>query len=61
MRVASYTQITQNNKFAVSFQYLKENVNDEVDFFPAVEHQRFVQPDTVILDACGQACPYYSK
>ena len=29
-------QITQNNKSAISFQYLKENVNDEVDFLPAV-------------------------
>ena len=26
-------QITQNNKFAISLQYLKENVKDEVDFF----------------------------
>ena len=28
-------QITQNNKFAISLQYLKKNVKDEVDFLLA--------------------------
>ena len=31
--VARDAQSTQNNKFAISLQYLKENVKDEVDFF----------------------------
>ena len=30
--VAKHAQSTQNNKFAISLQYLKENVKDEVDF-----------------------------
>ena len=30
--VARHAQITQNNKFAISLQYLKE-LSDEVDFF----------------------------
>ena len=29
--VARHAQITQNNKFAISLQYLKENVKDKVD------------------------------
>ena len=31
--IAKHAQSTQNNKFAISLQYLKENVKDEVDFF----------------------------
>ena len=44
---------TQNNKFAISLQYIKERVMDEVDFFPA--------DNTSILGVCDQACPNYSK
>ena len=56
--VARYAQSTQSNKFAIFFQYLKENVKDKVDFLPAVKHQRFLQIDIIILGACGHACPY---
>ena len=59
--VVWYAQSTQNNKFAISFQYLMENVKDEVDFLSAVKHQRFLQIDTIILSACGQAGSYYPK
>ena len=38
MCIARHAQGTQNNKFAISLQYLKENVKDEVDFFPADKH-----------------------
>ena len=31
--ITSHDQSIQNNKFAISLQYLKENVKDEVDFF----------------------------
>ena len=54
------SQSTQNNKFAISLQYVKENVKDEVDFSP-VDKQRFLQIDTIILGVCGQACPNYPK
>ena len=59
--VARHPQNTQNNKFVVSLQYLKENVKNEVDFLPADERQRFLQIDNIILSACGQACLNYPK
>ena len=37
--VAYYTQSTQNNKFTISLQYIKENVKDEIDFLPPDIHQ----------------------
>ena len=61
MCVARHAQITQNNKFATSLQYVKENVNDEADFLSADKHQRFLQIDTVILGMCDQECPNYPK
>ena len=33
--VARYAQSIQNNKFAISLQYLKENVKGEAEFLPA--------------------------
>ena len=47
--VARHAQSTQSNKFVISLQYLKENVNDEVDSLPANKHQRFLQSVTIIL------------
>ena len=48
-------------KFAISLQYLKENVKDEVDFLSADKHQKLLQIDTIVLGVCGQACPNYPK
>ena len=31
--ITRHDQSTQNNKFALSLQYLKENIKDESDFF----------------------------
>ena len=31
--VVRYAQVTQNNKLAISLQYLKKEVSDEIDFF----------------------------
>ena len=36
--IARDAQSTQNNKFAISLQYLNENMKDEVDFLPADKH-----------------------
>ena len=47
--VARHVQITQNNKFAISLQYLKKEVNDEVDFLHADKHESLLQIDTMIL------------
>ena len=48
---------TRNNKFAISLQHLKENVNDEIDFLAADKHQRFLKIGTIILGVFDQACP----
>ena len=47
--VARHAQITQNNKFAISLQYLKKEVSDEVDFLHADKHESLLQIDTMIL------------
>ena len=61
VHVARHAQSTQNNMFAIRLQYLKENVEGDVDFLPAYNHQRFLQIDTIILGVCCQAHPDYPK
>ena len=48
--MARYAQITQNNKIAISLQYLKKEVNDGVDFLHAGKHESLLQIDTIIFD-----------
>ena len=45
---------SQNNKFAISLQYLKENFKDEVDCLSADKLQRLLQIDTIILGVHAQ-------
>ena len=52
-------QIIQNNKFAISLQYLQKEVSDEVDFLYADKHESFLQIDTIIFDGDGQAFPKF--
>ena len=59
--IASHAQCNQGSKFAISLQYLKENVNDKVDILLVDKHQGFLQIDTIILDLRGQICPNYPK
>ena len=59
--VVRHAQSTQNNIFAISLQYLKENVKDEVDFLPADEHQRFLPIGTIILGVCGHTYLNYPE
>ena len=47
------------NKLVISMQYLKQNVNDEVDFLSENKHQSFLQIDTIILEVCAQAYPNF--
>ena len=47
--MARYAQITQNNKFAVSLQYLTKELSDEVHYLHAGEHVGFLQISTLIL------------
>ena len=49
MFVARHVQITQNNRFAIFFQYLKKEVIDKVDFLHADKHESLLQIDTIIL------------
>ena len=59
--IARQAQSTKNNQFTRSFQYLKENMKDKVDFLPTDKCWSFFQIDTIILGVCGQACPNYLK
>ena len=52
-----HAQITQNNKFAISLQYLKREVRDEIDFLHADKHESFLQIDVMIFDGDVQAFP----
>ena len=46
--MARHAQITQNNKFAISWQYLKKGLSDEVDFLHADKHESLLQIDSMI-------------
>ena len=41
MWMFKYSQSSQNSKCAMSLQYLKKDVRDEVDFLHADKHQNF--------------------
>ena len=45
---ARQAQITQNDKFVVSFQCLKKKVSDKVDFLHADKHEIFLQVDSAL-------------
>ena len=47
--MARHAQIIQNNKFAISLQYLKKEVSDEVDFLHADKFESLLQIDTMIF------------
>ena len=39
MKMVKHSQSSQNSKFAVSLQYLKKEVKDEVNFLHADKHE----------------------
>ena len=45
MGMVKHSQSSQNSKFAISLQYLKKEVIDEVDFLHADKHHSFLQVD----------------
>ena len=49
MCVIRHAQFTQNNMFAISLQYLKEELGDEVDFLHWDKHESLLQIDSMIL------------
>ena len=50
MGIVKHSQSSQNSKFAMSLQYLKREVWNEVDFLHADKHQSFLQVDFKTLD-----------
>ena len=59
--MARRAQITQNNKFAISLQYLKKKLTDEADLLHAYKHESVLQINTMIFDGDGQAFPKLPK
>ena len=49
MCVTRHSQSTQNNKFAISLQYLKKELSDEVGFLHADKHESLLENDNMIL------------
>ena len=47
--MARHAQITQNNKFAISLQYLKKELLDEVDFLHVDKHESLLQIDSILM------------
>ena len=45
MGMFKHSQSSQNSKFAMSLQYLKKGIRNEVDFLHADKHQSFLQVD----------------
>ena len=45
MGLANHSQIYQNSTLAMSLQYLKKEIRDEVEFWHADKHQSFLQVD----------------
>ena len=41
--VVKHSQISQNSMFAMSLQYLKKEVSDEVEFLHVDNHQSYLQ------------------
>ena len=50
MGMVKYHQSFQSSKFAMSLQYLKKEVRDEVDSLHADKHQSFLQVDFNTLE-----------
>ena len=56
-----HAQFIQNNKFAISLQYLKREVSDEVDFSHLDKHGSFLKTDKMIFDGDSQVFPKFVK
>ena len=49
MEMVNHSQSSQTRKLAMSLQYLKKEVRNEVDFLHADKHESFLQVDFNIL------------
>ena len=59
--MARDAHITQNNKVAISLQYIKREVSDEIDFLYADKHESSQQIDIMIFDGDGQILLKFPK
>ena len=59
--MARHAQISQNNEFAISLEYLKKDVSGGADFLHADKHESFLQIDTMNVDGNGQSFPKSPK
>ena len=59
--IARHAHNTQNRKFVISFQYLKKEGKDELNFLHVDRYQIVLQVGTTNLGGHGQACPNYPK
>ena len=59
--MARHVQITQSNKFAISLQYFKKEVSDEIDFLHTDKHESFLQIDTMNFAWDSQTFPRFPK
>ena len=48
--IFQHSQSYQNSKCAMSLQYLKKEVTDEVDFLRVDKHESFLQGNTIIIN-----------
>ena len=47
--IVRHAQSTQNNKFAISLQYLEKEMSDQINFLHAYKHESLLRIDTIIL------------
>ena len=59
--VSGHAQSIQNNKLAISLQYLNKEGRDEVDILHVDKHQTFLLVDTINFGGHDHSCPKYLK
>ena len=60
--VARHVQTTEDNKFAISLQYVKKEVSDAVDFLHTDKHETLVHKLIIrFFDGYGQAFAKFQK
>ena len=58
--MVKHSQISQNCKFAMSIQYLRKEVRDEMIFYMKYT-LNFLQVVSIVFDGSDQTCPNYPK
>ena len=59
--MARYAHITQNNKVAISLQYIQKEVSNEIDFSHIDKHESSLQMNTMMFDGNSQTFPKFPK